>query len=65
VSVTDYQVISAMRYHGGSFAEALALAFFKADPDNRQRLKAAFPELWREYSELAELMSEEFRPWLP
>jgi len=53
--MTDYEVVDAMRIYGGSFVQALALAFARADSENNRRLKAAFPELWAEYMEMAEL----------
>jgi len=63
MSVTEYDVLSAMQYHGGSFVQALAVAWFRADEENVARLKAAFPELWQEYADLAARTREEFRPW--
>lgn len=50
----DFVVVKAMRLLGGSFVQALAEAFDRADTENRRRLKAAFPELWSEYYELAD-----------
>jgi hypothetical protein len=43
-----------MRQYGGSFAQAMAEAWFKADDVNQARIKAAFPDLWIVYAELAE-----------
>jgi hypothetical protein len=40
---------------GGGFARAIAAAWYKADPENQATLKAAFPGLWVEYTELPEL----------
>lgn len=47
-----------MQKFGGSFAKALAEAVFRADDDHRARIKAAFPELWAEYAEMARLSQE-------
>jgi hypothetical protein len=53
--VSDYEIVAAMQRFGGSFAQALAVAAQRADPENFGRLKMAFPEMWREYEELARL----------
>ena len=52
--MTDWEIVEAMRRYGGSFVQALAVCVQRADPENLQRLKAAFPELWAEYQALAE-----------
>ena len=52
--MTDYDVAKVMRQYGGSFAQAMAEAWFKADAVNQARIKAAFPDLWIVYAELAE-----------
>ena len=52
--MTDYQIVQAMRIYGGSFAEALADLFDRADRENQRIIKAAWPEMWAEYAELAE-----------
>jgi hypothetical protein len=53
--VSDYAIVRAMETYGGGFARALAAAAFKADQEHLARIKAAFPELWAEYAELAQL----------
>jgi hypothetical protein len=53
--MTDYDVVAAMDAFGGGFARAIAAAWYKADPENQATLKAAFPGLWVEYTELPEL----------
>jgi hypothetical protein len=50
---TDYDTTQAMLVYGGSFCVALARCYRVADPENRARLRYAFPELWRQYGELA------------
>lgn len=55
---TDFAIVEAMSRFGGSFAKALAAAFQRADPDNFARLRAAFPELWSEYREVATIRAE-------
>lgn len=39
----------AMRKYGGSFVNALAVALRYADPSNRDKILAAFPELVSKY----------------
>lgn len=48
----DLNAITAMSRFGGGFASTLAQAFLRADDDNFQRLKNAFPEMWEMYSEI-------------
>jgi len=56
--ITDYDVVDAMRTYGGSFVQAIASAFFRADRDNQQIIKAAWPEIWAEYADMARLRAE-------
>jgi hypothetical protein len=42
-----------MRKRGGSFVKALAETYVLADPDNRERIKDAFPEYWMRYLQIA------------
>lgn len=53
-AITDGDVTVAMYVYGGSFVSALGALWRLADDDNRARLKAAFPEYWAEYRDLAE-----------
>ena len=50
----DQKILEAMQRYGGSFASAVAVAAQRADMSNYSRLKAAFPDLWGEYLQLAE-----------
>ena len=50
----DYKTLDAMELYGGGFASAIARAASRADHSNYARLRAAFPDLWREYAEMAE-----------
>jgi len=47
----EYRVLDAMESRGGGFVKSLAFAARKADAHNYGRLRAAFPEYWREYGE--------------
>jgi len=49
-----YEIVHQMRERGGSFAQALADAWFKADSENRAKLEAAFPQLFDSYIRFVE-----------
>lgn len=51
-TINDYDVTQAMLTYGGSFVEQLARTWRAADPANRLRIKAAFPDYWKNYAEL-------------
>ena len=53
IEVTDAMVIRCMVSHGGSFVSALGEAAKRADNDNLNRIKTAFPEYWQLYSRFA------------
>lgn len=50
---TDIQIIEAMSRYGGSFVKALAEAWRRADPVNRNLIKDTWPEYWERYTKLA------------
>lgn len=49
----DFEVVEAMEKYGGSFVKALAECFHRADANNVEKLKNAFPEYWEQYEEMA------------
>jgi hypothetical protein len=51
-------VLEAMERCGGSFVRALAAAYRAADPLNQERLRAAFPDYWTKYAEIARLIGQ-------
>jgi len=53
-SPTNREIVDQMRETGGSFARALAAAWYKADSSNKDRIQAAFPDLWIRYAHAAE-----------
>lgn len=55
MALTDHDITVAMVNYGGSFVSALGALWWKADDENRARLKAVFPEYWHTYEELAQL----------
>ena len=58
-TITDQQIITAMKRYGGSFVEALAQAAAEADADNLTRIKTTWPEYWWHYSAMARAIEEE------
>lgn len=54
MGVDNYEIIEVMKRFGGSFVQALAEAWLKADPVNRQKIKDTWPEYWSRYTEMAE-----------
>lgn len=51
----DLKVIQTMMRFGGSFVSNLGKAALCADADNLRRIKEAFPEYWKQYTEMAEV----------
>lgn len=58
----DFDITEAMLRMGGSFVQALAVAFRAADRANHARLKHAFPEYWTKYRDLARLRKQQAPP---
>ncbi len=52
--MTDEDVVEAMTRYGGSFVQALAACWRRADAVNRAILQRAFPATWTQYAELVE-----------
>lgn len=52
---TEEQIVNAMTEYGGSFVQALANAFRKADDGNAERIRLAFPDIWATHTNLARL----------
>lgn len=49
----DHQTVAAMEMYGGHFVRALARLCHHADDINLAKIKAAWPEVWERYEELA------------
>jgi hypothetical protein len=49
----DMDVVDTMEKYGGSFVQALAVCFRRADANNLAKLKATFAEYWQQYEEMA------------
>lgn len=54
MSDEDMNVVEAMEKYGGSFVQALAVCFRRADSINLAKLKETFSEYWQQYTEMAE-----------
>ena len=57
--MSDYEITGAMIKYGGSFVEALGQLHRLGDAINQRRLRLAFPEYWKQYSDLAERAIEQ------
>lgn len=53
VTVTRFDVATMMMKRGGSFAKALAAAWFAGDPENRKLIEWTWEDLWERYEEMA------------
>jgi hypothetical protein len=65
IIIEDVHVLHKMRQFGGSFVRALAEAGFCADSENLAKIKATWPDLWKEYeawARAAQTMATEARP---
>jgi hypothetical protein len=54
VNDQDLKTIQTMIRFGGSFVSNLGKAALCADANNLQKIKDAFPEYWKQYTEMAE-----------
>jgi hypothetical protein len=58
----DLATVDAMIRFGGGFVSALGKAWIRADADNARRLRAAFPEYWQQYQDLAQTKAKGRQP---
>jgi 2-oxo-4-hydroxy-4-carboxy--5-ureidoimidazoline (OHCU) decarboxylase len=49
----NLRAVQVMERMGGGFASALAVAYYRADSDNRARILAAWPDLFEKYRRIA------------
>lgn len=54
VEIDPARVAGAMRKYGGGFVKALAEAIVRADSENLEKLRGAFPEYFEKYAKMAE-----------
>ena len=45
----EITIVDKMAKYGGSFVKALAECFYRADPNNFNRLRETFNDYWIEY----------------
>lgn len=50
----EYKVVEAMEKYGGSFIQALAECYRRADHINFLKLQIAFPAYWKQYEEMCD-----------
>lgn len=48
----EFEIILKMEKYGGSFVQALAVCFQRADWVNFNKLKETFSEYWKQYEEM-------------
>jgi hypothetical protein len=45
-----HRTVASMELHGGGFCRALAQAWYKADPRNKQRIEHAFSHILEDFA---------------
>ena len=55
----DFYVTEAMTEFGGEFVKRLGMLYRVADSENRERIKAAWPEYWEKYRVIAEMKAQQ------
>lgn len=58
----NYWTIEAMARYGGSFVKALAECARRADRENLEKIKAAWPQYWADYLEIGKKLEKETYP---
>lgn len=53
MEIQNHRAAQYMERMGGGFASALAVAYYRADSDNRARILAAWPDLFEKYRRIA------------
>lgn len=49
----EAKIIEAMETYGGSFIQALAVAYKRGDRYNRAKIRTTWPEEWLKYADFA------------
>lgn len=55
----DFWTTQAMFTYGGSFVCRLGHLFLSADDDNREKIKATWPDYWSKYASLGQSLKAE------
>ena len=50
MTLEDLKAILTMQQRGGNFARALAHAAAAADPENLEKIKTTWPDIWEKYA---------------
>ncbi len=50
---SEWHITEAMIVYGGSFVQLLGRLYRAGDADNKARIIRAWPEYWKEYTDLA------------
>ena len=58
MNYTTHDTVLLMNRIGGNFARNLSATWIVADANNRQRIEAAFPELFERYRDIQQTLSE-------
>ena len=57
-ALENHQAAKTMERMGGGFASALAVAYYRADSNNKARILAAWPDLFEKYRRIARELAE-------
>jgi hypothetical protein len=58
IEVQNHRAAQYMERMGGGFAAALAVAYYRADSDNKARIVGAWPDLFEKYRRIARELAE-------
>jgi len=53
LEIQNHRAAQYMERMGGGFASALAVAYYRADSDNKARIVGAWPDLFEKYRRIA------------
>ena len=54
-----YCVCLGMKAYGGGFVKGLCMALRSADETNQEKIKATWPDLWKQYLEMGKRIHKE------
>ena len=54
ITITDSEIVAAMKSYGGSFIQQLAKLYEYADGDNRRKIITTWAKEWDKYKGFAE-----------
>lgn len=58
-TLADFEVVQAMLETGGDFVKQLGRLWMAADAYNREKIRESWDEVWRSYSNFAEILRQE------